>query len=44
MGKEFKNPIAEDVYKKRLTERKEDIRGAYFRDQTAIIHSLPSDV
>ncbi|MFP4201624.1 MAG: deoxyguanosinetriphosphate triphosphohydrolase family protein [Candidatus Acetothermia bacterium] len=37
----MKNPLPKSVYKSRITERKEDIRGPYFRDQTAIIHSLP---
>lgn len=37
----FKNPLNEDEYSKRLLIRKEDVRGPYFRDQTAIIHSLP---
>ncbi|MFB6291018.1 MAG: deoxyguanosinetriphosphate triphosphohydrolase family protein [Candidatus Bipolaricaulia bacterium] len=37
----MENPLSEKVYKKRLTDREEDIRGPYFRDQTAIIHSLP---
>lgn len=35
------NPLPEDFYKRRRKERKEDIRGAFFRDQTAIIHSMP---
>jgi dGTPase len=37
----MKNPLSENTYKERLTDREEDIRGPYFRDQTAIIHSLP---
>jgi len=37
----MKNPLAEHDYKERGTDREEDIRGPYFRDQTAIIHSLP---
>lgn len=37
----MENPLSEKVYKDRTTEREEDIRGPYFRDQTAIIHSLP---
>ncbi len=36
----MKNPLAENVYLKRTKEISEDARGAYFRDQTAIIHSL----
>jgi len=35
------NPLPEEKYKDRKDSRKEDIRGPYFRDQTAIIHSLP---
>lgn len=35
------NPLPEEIYKERLIEREEDIRGPYFRDQTAILHSLP---
>lgn len=37
----FNNPFSEEKYTGRLRPRKEDIRGPYFRDQTAIIHSLP---
>lgn len=37
----FKNPFDDGAYSKRLSERNEDIRGPYFRDLTAIIHSLP---
>ena len=37
----MQNPLPEKIYKSRMTEREEDIRGPYFRDQTAIIHSLP---
>ncbi|AZR72786.1 phosphohydrolase [Anoxybacter fermentans] len=37
----FKNPLPEEIYLSREYQRKEDIRGPYFRDQTAIIHSLP---
>jgi len=36
----MRNPLSEERYRSRLKERKEDIRGPYFRDQTAIIHSL----
>lgn len=36
----MQNPLAEDQYRKRLREREEDVRGPYFRDQTAILHSL----
>ncbi len=34
-----KNPLPKEYYYKRSRERQEDIRGAFFRDQTAIIHS-----
>ncbi len=37
----MENPLPEKVYKGRRKPRKEDVRGPYFRDQTAIIHSLP---
>jgi len=37
----FQNPLQEQVYKKRKKRRIEDIRGPFFRDHTAIIHSLP---
>ena len=30
-----------DIMKKRVREREEDVRGAYYRDTTAIIHSSP---
>lgn len=36
----MKNPLPIHVYKKRARERRDDIRGDYFRDQTAIIHSM----
>lgn len=36
----MENPLTEEQYRSRLQKRKEDIRGPYFRDQTAIIHSL----
>lgn len=39
--KNFINPFSSDYYIKRKKSRIEDIRGPYFRDQTAIIHSLP---
>lgn len=35
------NPLSESLYRKRLRPRQEDIRGPYFRDQTAVIHSMP---
>ncbi len=39
--KRFINPLSEEIYLSRNNQRKEDIRGPYFRDQTAIIHSMP---
>jgi dGTPase len=41
MSDQFRNPFSENQYKKRLISRREDVRGAFFRDHTAIIHSLP---
>lgn len=41
MNKTFINPFDEQTYKERKIKRNEDIRGPFFRDQTAIIHSLP---
>ena len=35
----MKNPFPEEIYLKRTRYHEEDVRGAYFRDQTAIIHS-----
>lgn len=35
----MKNPFSTKIYNTRDIERKTDIRGNYFRDQTAIIHS-----
>lgn len=37
----FKNKLTKEQLKKRKYPRKEDYRGHYFRDTTAIIHSLP---
>jgi dGTPase len=37
----FVNPLTANDYKERIVPREEDIRGAFFRDQTAILHSLP---
>jgi len=37
---EFKNSFPNSLLTSRQIERPEDIRGAFFRDQTAIIHSL----
>ncbi len=36
----MKNPLPENEYTKRVIE-KNPIRGDFFRDQTAIIHSMP---
>lgn len=41
METKFENPLDKGKYSKRLSKRDEDIRGPYFRDQTAILHSLP---
>ncbi|HQL70490.1 MAG TPA: hypothetical protein PLA77_06650, partial [Bacteroidales bacterium] len=35
----MKNPLTEEEYLRRSNPRTPDIRGDYFRDQTAIIHS-----
>ena len=35
------NPLAAQEYLERIDHRDEDVRGPYFRDQTAIIHSMP---
>ncbi len=35
------NPLPEATYLRRTHEKEAPIRGAYFRDQTAIIHSMP---
>jgi dGTPase len=35
----MKNPLLKEAYAKRTIPRKPDIRGDFFRDQTAIIHS-----
>jgi dGTPase len=37
----MQNPLSDRLYHSRLKPRKPDIRGDYFRDQTAIIHSTP---
>jgi len=39
-GSFMRNPLAEEQYRSRLQRREEDVRGPYFRDQTAIVHSL----
>ena len=36
----FNNPHPVSLLTSRMTERPEDVRGPFFRDQTAIIHSL----
>lgn len=36
-----KNPLPLETYEQRKRRRREDVRGPYFRDQTAIIHSTP---
>ncbi len=36
----MRNPLSEGQYRSRLRKRTEDVRGPYFRDQTAIVHSL----
>ena len=35
------NPLQDELYHSRVRPRKPDLRGDYFRDQTAIIHSSP---
>jgi dGTPase len=35
----MKNPFSESIYLQRTEPRETDVRGDYFRDQTAIIHS-----
>ena len=35
------NPLSEEQYKSRIRPRNYGVRGDYFRDQTAIIHSRP---
>jgi len=35
----MKNPFPEQIYLQRTRPQEEDVRGAYFRDQTAIIHT-----
>lgn len=37
----MQNKLSQDVLQARQRESTEDIRGAYFRDQTKIIHSMP---
>ena len=37
----LKNGLSEQEMQKRMVERVQDVRGAYYRDTTAIIHSSP---
>ncbi len=37
----MKNPLTDNIYHSRKIPRTPDIRGDYFRDQTAIIHATP---
>ncbi len=37
----MKNPLDKKTYLERTWVRESDVRGDYFRDQTAIIHSMP---
>jgi len=37
----MKNPLPDQLYHSRMRPREPDLRGDYFRDQTAIIHSTP---
>ncbi len=41
MTASMKNPLSDELYHSRIRPRKPDLRGDYFRDQTAIIHSTP---
>lgn len=36
----MKNPLNDKIYKKRKKPKKYPVRGEYFRDQTAILHSM----
>jgi dGTPase len=36
-----KNPLDDTLYKSRISAKTHRVRGEYFRDQTAIIHSMP---
>ncbi len=38
---ELQNHISENLLKRRKTDKSEDVRGPYYRDTTAIIHSSP---
>lgn len=37
----MRNPLPDSLYHSRLAPRKPDLRGDYFRDQTAIVHATP---
>lgn len=37
----MKNPLSKELYHSRANPRKPDLRGDFFRDQTAIIHATP---
>lgn len=37
----MQNPLQNEIYHERVHPRKPDLRGDYFRDQTAIIHATP---
>lgn len=37
----MENPLSEETYQQRKIEKVHPVRGEYFRDQTAIIHSMP---
>ena len=37
----MQNPLSNEIYHARQIPRKPDLRGDYFRDQTAIIHATP---
>lgn len=37
----FTNPLSDEELKSRLDPRHEDLRGHYFRDTTALVHSYP---
>lgn len=39
--KKIRNPLTDQIYHSRVKPRKPDLRGDYFRDQTAIIHATP---
>ena len=38
---QFKNPLESKEYLQRIKSRDDDVRGPFFRDQTAIVHSMP---